>query len=48
MEDLIRNYEKRGAKAKQKIAQSHARRSSEAKDYGTYHGTYQFENLMLS
>ena len=48
MEDLIKSYEKRGAKAKQKIAQSHAKNSSEAKEIGTYHGTYQFENLMLS
>ncbi len=48
MEDLIKSYEKRGAKAKQKIAQSHAKSSSEAKEIGTYHGTYQFENLMLS
>ena len=48
MEDLIKSYEKRGEKARQRIAQSHAKNSSEAKEAGVYHGTYQFENLMLS
>ena len=48
MEDLIKSYEKRGEKARQKVAQSHAKSSSDAKEAGTYHGTYQFENLMLS
>ena len=48
MDDLVKSYEKRGAKARQKIAESHAKTSSDAKESGFYHGTYQFENLMLS
>ena len=48
MEDLIKSYEKRGAETKQKIAKSHAKSSSDDKETGAYHGTYQFENLMLS
>ena len=31
MEDLIKSYEKRGAKATQKITQRHAKSSAEAK-----------------
>ena len=48
MDDLIKLYEKRGEASRRKIASSHANTSSEAKESGTHHGTYQFENLLLS
>ena len=48
MEDLVKLYENRGEASRKKIARSHASSSSEAKESGTYHGTYQFENLLLS
>ncbi|MBQ8995184.1 MAG: helix-turn-helix domain-containing protein [Oscillospiraceae bacterium] len=48
MEDTVKQYEKRGEASRKKIARRHASTSSEAKEYGKYHGTYQFENLLLS
>ena len=48
MPDLIEQYERRGEASKRKIARSHTSSSSDAKDAGIYHGTYQFENLLLS
>ena len=48
MANLVEQYEKRGKASKQKIARSHTSTSSDAKDTGSYHGTYQFENLLLS
>ena len=48
MDDLFEQYEKRGKASRTKIARSHADSSSDAKESGTYHGTYQFENLLLS
>ena len=48
MDDLISLYEKRGEASRRKIARSHTSSSSDAKENGAYHGTYQFENLLLS
>ena len=48
MSDLVKVYDQRGQKARTTIARRHASNSSEAKEGGIYHGTYQFENLLLS
>ena len=47
-DELVKLYEKRGETSRRKIARKHVKNSSEARDSGTYHGTYQFENLLLS
>ncbi len=46
--DLVKLFEKRGEASRDRIARSHTSSSSIAKESGTYHGTYQFENLLLS
>ena len=48
MENLIRQYEIRGAKYRDRMAKRHAADSEAAKEAGAVHGTWQFENLMLS
>ncbi|MBQ6236278.1 MAG: hypothetical protein IJK54_10210, partial [Clostridia bacterium] len=48
MENLIRQYEIRGAKYRDRMAKRHAADSEAAKEAGAVHGTWQLENLMLS
>ena len=48
MEDLIRLYEKKREPVKQKLAKRHTASTQDAKEAGTVHGTWQFENRMLS
>ena len=48
MEDLIQLYEKKGAQVRKKLARKHTERSQDAKETGAFHGTWLFENRMLS
>ena len=48
MEDLIRLYEQKREPVKQKLAKRHTATTRDAKETGTIHGTWQFENRMLS
>ncbi len=48
MENKIRQFEMRSAKFRDRIAKRHAADSEVAKETGLIHGTWQFENLMLS
>ncbi len=48
MEDLIKQYEQRGAPVRKSLAKRHTESTESAKESGTFHGTYQFENRMLS
>lgn len=48
MSDVLKVYDRKGIISRTKIARRHASTSSEAKEGGVYHGTYQLENLLLS
>ena len=48
MENKISQFELRSAKYRDRMARRHAADSEAAKETGTVHGTWQFENLMLS
>lgn len=48
MEDLLKTYPQKDSLSPEKLAKRHVRRSLDAKESGAVHGTWQFENLMLS
>ena len=48
MEDLVKVYEEKSESVRSKMAKRHTASSQDAKESGTIHGTWQFENLMLS
>lgn len=48
MEDLVKVYEKRSESVRSRLAKRHTASSQDAKESGAVHGTWQFENLMLS
>ena len=48
MEDLVKVYEKKREAVRSKLAKRHTASSQDAKESGAIHGTWQFENLMLS
>ena len=48
MKSKLEQYDQKSAKVRGKIAKSQAETSLSSKESGQIHGTYQFENLMLS
>ena len=48
MEDLIKLYEQKSKPVRQKLAKRHTASTQNAKEAGAIHGTWQFENRMLS
>lgn len=48
MEDLLKLYEQRSEPVRRKLAKRSAASAGDAKEAGTIHGTWQFENRMLS
>lgn len=48
VENILETYERKSEPFRKKMAKSHAAASRDAKEDGSIHGTYQFENLMLS
>ena len=48
MEDLVKVYEKKSEAVRSRMAKRHTASYQDAKESGTVHGTWQFENLMLS
>lgn len=48
MEDLIKVYERKGEPYRERLARRHTASSQDAKEAGAIHGTWQFENLLLS
>ena len=48
MDDLLKTYERRVAPVRKRLAESHAESTLDAKERGAIHGSWQFENLMLS
>lgn len=48
MEDRLKAYERRAETVRKRLAESHTETSLDAKESGTVHGTWQFENLLLS
>ena len=48
MEDLVKVYEQKSEAVRSKLAKRHTASSQDAKESGTIHGTWQFENMMLS
>ena len=48
MEDLVKVYEKKSEAVRSKLAKRHTASSQDAKESGAIHGTWQFENMMLS
>ena len=48
MKNKLEQYDQKSAKVRGKLAKSHAETSLSSKENEQIHGTYQFENLMLS
>ena len=48
MKSKLEQYDQKSAKVRGKLAKSHAETSLSSKENELIHGTYQFENLMLS
>lgn len=48
MKSKLEQYDQKIAKMRGKLAKSHAETSLSSKESGRIHGTYQFENLMIS
>lgn len=48
MESVLQEYERKGEPYREKLARRHTATSQDAKEAHAIHGTWQFENLMLS
>jgi len=48
MEKLLTTYAQKGTLSLENLAKRHTKRSLDAKETGAIHGTWQFENMMLS
>ena len=48
MTDILKTYELRSEKVRKQLAESHTETSLDAKESGVIHGTWQFENQMIS